>query len=163
ASIQFANNTIVKSTTSGQIFLLTNNTRRPILDTSALASLTSVRIAVAESDVLQVTEDQLAAYQVGSEITAQSVYPQGRLFRDETGAIWNVQDGLKHLVDPVVLQTKFSTMVPEATSSSNLSVYPTGQPEKLPDGTFIFADGKYYLISNGERMRIADDSIFNRI
>lgn len=162
--VSFSNNTLVKSAASGQIFLLADNQKRPIVDNAALALLSGVRIAVAESEVTTVTEDTLAPYTLGSFITTTSVYPQGKLFRDETGTIWQVQDGLKHLVDPIVWQNRFGSLEPTAITTAELASYPTGSPALLKDGTFVRNDsGVYYLISNGERMKVADEGIFSRV
>ncbi|NUM25894.1 MAG: type VII secretion protein EccB [Candidatus Buchananbacteria bacterium] len=164
-AVSFANNTLVKSDASGQIYLLSDGTKRAIVDNAALALLNDFRIAISENEIPTVSERQLDNYPLGSLIFSTSVYPQGKLFKDETGTIWQVKDGLKHFVDTPVWQNRFDSEAPEDTTASTLEKYPTGAPVKLKDGTFTLSTntGIYYLISDGARMKIEDLTIFDRI
>lgn len=159
--VNFANNTLVKSSASGQIFLLVGNIKRPVLNNSALALLSDFTIAITESDVPSVADSLISSYTLGSSIDATTVYPQGKLFKDSSGQIWQIKDGLKHAVDPIVWQHNFGSETPESISS--VENYPTGEPVKLKDGTFVTTGGKYYLISQTRRMKIDDLTIFNRV
>ncbi len=162
--VEFSNNTLVKSSASGQVYLLADNIKRPILDDSALALLSDVRIAtVTTDDVPTVDESKLDLYQLGGLISSASKFPQGVLLRDPIGALWFVQDGLKHAVDQTVWQNRFDSQSPGAISAESVTNYPTGEPMKLKDGTFVAASGNYYLISSGERMRIQDVGVFDRV
>jgi len=163
--INFANNTLVKSSASGQIYLLADGWKRPIVNNSALALLTDFHIAVTGADVPVVSEDEIEDYQLGALINTGAIYPQGKLFKDETGKIWQIKDGLKHEVDPAVWKNRFDSETPEIITSSQLEKYPTGSPIKLKDGTFVIgaSSGTYYLISQGARMKIEDLTIFNRV
>lgn len=161
ALVSFANNTLVKSSASGQIFLLNGNIKRPILNNSALALLSDFTIAITESEVLTVADSLISSYTLGSSIDTTTLYPQGKLFKDPSGQIWQIKDGLKHDVDLVVWQHNFNSETPEIISS--VENYPTGEPVKLKDGTFITTSEKYYLISQGQRQKINDLTIFNRI
>jgi len=161
-TINFADNTLVKSDASGQIFLITKNTRRPVLDSSALALLSDFTIAITESEIPSVAESQLSNYNLGTMISSTSVYPQGKLFQDDNGTVWLIQDSLKHSVDPLVQQNQFADQTPETINAETLDSYPTGEPIKLKDGTFVYSNGSYYLISNSERMKIQDETIFDR-
>lgn len=160
APINFANNTLVKSSASGQIFLLNGSIKRPILNNSALALLSDFTIAVTESEIPTVADSLIASYTLGSSIDVTTVHPQGKLFKDPSGQIWQIKDGLKHEVDPVVWQHNFGSKTPENISS--VEPYPTGEPVKLKDGTFVTINGKYYIISQGDRQKINDLTIFNR-
>ncbi|MDD2807276.1 MAG: type VII secretion protein EccB [Patescibacteria group bacterium] len=161
-TIKYADNTLVKSDATGQMYLLVGLTKRPVIDNNALALLKNYSIAITNVDLPFVPEADLSGYTLGPWISASSIYPQGQLFKDETGTIWQVQDGLKHLVDPVVWKNKFAAATPEPTTSDQLNQYPTSTPILFDDGTFVLSGGKYYLISDGQRMRIDDPGIFNR-
>ncbi|HLC89406.1 MAG TPA: hypothetical protein VJG65_00420 [Patescibacteria group bacterium] len=163
--INFADNTLIKSAASGQIYLLVENQKRPIIGEETLALLSEVRLALTASEITQVTEEQLNNYILGTLIAAGSIYPQGKLFKDEAGAIWQVKDNLKHQVDPAVWQSRFASKPAEAATLADLEKYPTGEGVKLKDGIFVLQNetGNYYLISNGERMRIQDPTIFDRV
>lgn len=161
--VKYADNTLVRSAATGQMYLLSGLEKRPVIDNDALALLNDYSIAITNRDLPFVPEEELSGYTLGSWISASSIYPQGKLFKDESGVIWQVQDGLKHLVDPAVWKNRLNSQLPETTTSEQLTAYPTSTPLLLNDGTFVFSDGKYYLISNGQRMRIDDIGIFNRL
>ncbi len=161
--IHYSGNTLVKSAASGQIFYIAGGSKHALLDNTALAALSDVRLAVADNEIRSVSEDSLAAYALGSNITGYSVYPQGKLFRDENGVIWQVQDGMKHQVDPLVAQNRFGGKLIEPAASAQLLQYTTGGPLLFKDGTFVNYNGSYYIISNGERMKIVDSGVFNRV
>ena len=161
--IYFSHGTVVRAAGSNQLFLIDEKTKRPILDETALALLSDVRLAVTGSEVPTVPDSQLAAYTVGPFITTTSLYPQGKLFKDESDSVFLLKDGIKKPVDPVVLQTKFLNQLPETVTSATLASYPLGEPVKIPDGTFVTNSSKYYLITDGERMRLEDPAIIDRV
>ncbi|MDX9893771.1 MAG: hypothetical protein RB292_05210 [Patescibacteria group bacterium] len=163
--ISFSNNTVVRSATSGQIYLLTENTKRPIIDNAALALLNDVQIAITTSQVPTISENKLNGYKLGDIISVNSIYPQGKLVRDETGARWWIQDGLKHEVYPEVWENRFNSREGEPISGQALEKFSNGKPALLKDGTFVLSadTGYYYLISQGARMRIQDLEIFDRV
>ena len=162
-SINFKENTLVKSAGSGQIYLLAENQKRPIIDNSALALLTVFQIAITENEIPTVSDTQLNGYSLGTLIASAPVYPQGKLFRSSDGKIWQIKDGLRHEVDDVVWQSRFNSQTPTTITGAELENYPTGSPVKLKDGSFVKNDNKYYLISDGERMKIEDETVFDRI
>lgn len=161
-AINFANNTLVKTAESGQIYLLTENQKRPLTDNNALTLLSDFQIATSGEEIPIVDENQLTGYDLGASISNSSVYPQGKLFLDETGKIWQVKDGLKHEVDNLVWQNNFNSTNLESITLAELEKYPTGNPVLFADGTFIKNNDKYYLISSEERMKVNDEGIFNR-
>ncbi len=161
--IYFSNNSIVKEAASGQIYLISDGFKRPIIDSSALALLTDLRIAsIAPEQIKEVPANQLLSYDNGVNIYGSSIYPQGKLFQDEKGQIWQVKDNAKREVDQIVWQKVFNSQNPEPITSSELEKYIKGSPIKLKDGTFVENNGSYYLISEGKRMKIQDVEIFNR-
>lgn len=162
-NVYFKDNSLVKSSASGQIFLLEENKKRPLVEDSALALLSDFRLAVASSEIASVSEEQLAPYSLGGNISHGSVYPQGKLFKDETGKIWQIKDNLRHEVDSVVWQNRFNNKTAEPIAAAALEKYPIGAPVLLKDGTFAAVNDKYYIISGGKRVRIEDPGIFDRL
>ncbi|OGY51655.1 MAG: hypothetical protein A3J65_02350 [Candidatus Buchananbacteria bacterium RIFCSPHIGHO2_02_FULL_45_11b] len=161
--VYFKNNSLVRSSASGQIFLLEDAKKRPLVEDSALALLSDFRLAVAAGEISSVSENQLSPYSLGSNISNASVYPQGKLLKDETGKIWQVKDNLKREVDPAIWQNRFNNKIAAPVSAADLEKYPTGSPVLLKDGVFAAVNDKYYVISNGERVRIEDLGIFDRL
>ncbi|MFA6410329.1 MAG: hypothetical protein WCW26_02020 [Candidatus Buchananbacteria bacterium] len=162
APITALKNSLVKSAVSGQIFLLDENQKRPLIDNEALALFSEVKISLTESEIPSVSNEELSNYTLGNTISKTSLYPKGKLFQDPTGQVWLVKDGIKYPVDQIVWQNKFSSKPAEPVAVGELDQFPAGDPIKLKDGTFVINDGKYYLITAGERVRIMDLEIFNR-
>jgi len=165
-NISFANNTLVRSAASGQALLLQDGKQRPIVDESALAKLSDFRLALsAFSEITQVPTELLEPYAVGTPITENLAYPQGKLF-SETGTttLWWVQDGIRHPVHPVIAQYTWKDRAPQPATTGDFSRYSAGSPILLPDGTFVKNDdGNYYIISNGERRKITSAELFDRV
>lgn len=162
--ILFANNTLVRSQFSKQIYLLTNKTKRPILDESALALLSDVRIAINAHEIPIVEDVHLQTYPLGNPIDTTSLYPQGKLFQNENGEIFFVQDGMKFPVYPSVWKINFHHHPPEQISRESLDRFPTGSPIKIRDGVIVKnSAGEYFAISDGKKMQIKYPDILNRV
>jgi len=162
AIVSFANNSLVKSAGSGQIFLIADNTKRPLLDNEALALLKGFNIASTEQTIPAVSDNLLNNYTVGNPISSASIFPQGKVFRAD-GSLWLIKDGIRYPLDTAVYQQKFSSDAPQSISNTELEKYPLGSPIKLKDGTFVVNNGQYYIISNGSRMRIVNDWTFDNV
>lgn len=163
--IRFANNTVVRAQGSGQMFLIQDQQKRPILDSSALALLNNYKIATegTTSDNIQiaaVNDSWLDPYTLGTSISASSLYPQGKLVVDETGDVWELQDGLKHYVAEPVWKNRYNAATPEKTTLAAIEQFPSGSPATLKDGTFVKNNGSYYLITDGKRMKINNSDSF---
>lgn len=160
--ILFANNTLVRSDATNQAYLITNNAKRPIVDNAALALLTDFRLAVNSlEEITPVSNELLAEYSVGNPIDGNTKYPQGKLFSDETDAIFFVQDGFKYPVDRTVWQINFYGAQPEKTSRLFLEAFITGEPLKLKNGSVVRnAQGFIYVISDNEKIKIKYEDIF---
>lgn len=162
-AVNFQNNTLVKSAGSGQIYLLAENEKRPLLDATALALLSDFKMAAAENEIPTVAETLLEPYTMGNFIASNSIYPQGKLLKDETGKIWQLKDNFKREVDPAVWQNRFNNKAAESVLAADLEKYPAGAPVKLKDGTFAAVNDKNYVISGGKRVKIEDRGIFDRL
>lgn len=165
APIYFANNTLVRSNLNNQSYLLINGMRRPITDNSALALLSDVRIAIESVNEIPVVQNEkIENYAVGNPIDANTKYPQGKIFEDETGQLYLVQDGMKNAFDKAVWAINFNSAPPSVTTSDFLSGFITGSPVKLKDGAIVKnTQGSIYLISDNERLKIKNPDIFPKI
>lgn len=160
-TIHYANNTLVRSSNTNQAYLLHNGEKRLVSDDAALALLNNFRLAISSStEIPAVSHETLIHYKDGEPITASSRYPQGKLFRDETGKIYYIQDGLKSLVDESVWKINYSQNPPEPTTQDFLNQFLTRSPAKIKDGTFVKnSTGSIYLISDGKKIKIEVDAL----
>ncbi|PIS04634.1 MAG: hypothetical protein COT81_05420 [Candidatus Buchananbacteria bacterium CG10_big_fil_rev_8_21_14_0_10_42_9] len=165
APIEFAKNTLVKSAETNQNFLLADySTKRAILDDAALALLIDFHLAVAGNEIPLIANAKIGAYQDGTPITVDSKYPQGQLVKDETGQIWWLQDKIKHPVDPLVWQVNYKSQTPDGISAAAIADYLESTPIRFKSGIFVkTSDDRYYIISEGDRMRIATTDTLARV
>ncbi|RJR30807.1 hypothetical protein C4569_04000 [Candidatus Parcubacteria bacterium] len=163
--IDLARNMLIKSPTSGQIYLIADDfTKRPVLNNNALALISDFRLAAAENEIKTGSAEQLGHFIEGATISENSKYPQGKLFKDESGNIFYVKDGIKKSVDPMVWQIKYNSAEPELVTATYLENFLSSTPDKLPDGSIVKNDGKYYLIAgNGQRMRFDNVDFVSKI
>lgn len=163
--IYFVNNSLVRSIANNQAFLLINNVKRPLVDSSALAALSDLHIAISTIDEVPLVENEkLDSYVLGNLITSQTAYPHGKLFRDEAGNMYLVQDNMKYPVTPAVAQINFQTKEIQPASNSELDRYVTGSPVPIKDGAIIKnSKGDLYVISDKEKLKIKDPLVFMKI
>ena len=163
--IQFVNNTLVRSYANNQVYLLIDGAKRPIIDNAALALLKDFRLAITSAEEVPVIEtEKLDSYTLGTPIDANSKYPQGKLFKNPSGQIVFVQNGFQYSVDNTVWQINFNSAPAEPTTSSDLSAYITGSPLKIKNGVIVKnSQGFFYLISDGEKIKIKNPEIGPRI
>ncbi|KKQ55422.1 MAG: hypothetical protein US74_C0031G0004 [Parcubacteria group bacterium GW2011_GWA2_38_13] len=163
--IYFSNNSLVRSGSSNQAFLLMGNVKRPLVDSSALAALSDLKMAISTiDDVPLVENEKLESYILGNPITAQTTYPHGKLFRDETGNMYLVQDTMKYPVSPIIAQINFPAKEIQLLSITELEKYITGSAVPIKDGAIIKnSKGELYVISDKEKIKIKDTSVFIKI
>lgn len=122
-----------------------------------------------EEEAIDVTDEVLSYFADGRTITLASLYPQGALLQDKkTGGVFYVEDGIKYPVWSKEVLTinynkKYKTV---KVSSEELDKYATAANGlKLHDGVLVKTktDSKVYVISNGERRWIANESSFNQL
>ncbi|OGY92292.1 MAG: hypothetical protein A3H70_03580 [Candidatus Komeilibacteria bacterium RIFCSPLOWO2_02_FULL_48_11] len=164
APVEFANNAIVKGAGSNLLYLLSNNTKQRIVGEQALALL-GYRLAdtVPVAPAL-VPEEKLAAFPEGEPITEQSVYPQGVLAQNESGAMFLIKQGQRYpILDEAVWQMNFKKDPPLRLLTAEIEKYPPADPIKLRDGSVVKSgNGNFYLISKGKKQLITSTDVARR-
>ena len=115
-------------------------------------------------EVIDITEDDLEAYTVGTTITTDEVNPLGRLIRaKETNGLYFLKETLYHpiydeSIPPLALQGVFE----EEGSLDDLKGFDEGDPILFPNGTLLGIKGfnKIYVIENGKKRHIANEKVF---
>lgn len=143
----------------GTVYLIVDNTTRGFASREALRL-----IGVNPTEILQVTEQDIAGYEVGEAITVKSVYPLGALMQDsKTGGVYFVKDGVKHaIISKEILRAAFPGRKIMRRSTKELAIYPTSDPVLFPEGELLRAQGDsvVYLISNQARRPFASLEVF---
>ncbi|MBI4598566.1 hypothetical protein HY734_00010 [Candidatus Uhrbacteria bacterium] len=144
---------------NGDIHLLVDDAVRHIVSMEVFRS-----VGFNEDELVDISDEDLAAYELGNPITADSLYPQGALLQDtSTGGVFYTENGVKRpIVSPAILRTRFKGRQIVSTSPEILASYPRGEPVLFPDGTLVGVEGQpaVYVISEGERRPIVNEGVF---
>jgi len=162
--ITFGNNTVVRGESSSLMYLLSDGSKYRIVGSNALATL-GYRLADTEAIApVGIADEILENLPEGEPITEQSVYPQGVLVGDGTGAMYYLKNGVRYaLIDEAVWQENFGNKSPLLLDAETLASYPVGEPLKLDDGSIVKSQsGTYYIIANGDKHPVANPSIVQR-
>jgi len=164
-AIEFGNNTLVEKGGAGIMYLLSDGKKHRVAGTMALAALGYHIADTSPVKPMPILESQLEVYPEGEPITADSLYPQGVLVTAGDATIYLVKHGIKRqLLDEAVWQENYQRQEPAVVSAATLSQYENGDPVKLNDGSLVKSPaGKYYIISDQEKHRVASEDVVNRL
>ncbi|MBI5404904.1 MAG: hypothetical protein HY976_01630, partial [Candidatus Kerfeldbacteria bacterium] len=150
--------------TSGGMYLLVNNEKRPIASKEVLRNLGYNP----EEIIRRVKPSDLEAYPKGAPVTEADVYPTGRLLQSrQTGAIVYVDNAnVRHTIySKEILRSRFKNQRAERVSDNLINALPSGDPVYFRDGEIVASrtTGKVYIISNGQRRRIPNAEAFREL
>ncbi len=159
--IAFPNYSLLRNE-EGKIYLIVDDERRWIRSMEAFRA-----IGFNEDEVIDVTDEDLDAYDVGASITEESADPKGHLLQNSTtGGVYFVADGIKHpLLSRTILDLNFKDWAIVPTAPELLETYETGDPVKLAEGTLVKADDTpaVYVISDSKRRPILSGEVFETL
>ena len=159
--IKFANYSLLEGPT-GRIFLVVDNQIRYIDSPETFR-----RIGFNPEEIIDVTEQDLAGYQRGENITIESTYPTGALLQSkETGGISFVQNGVRHSIwSREILKSRYPNKSVIVTDQATIEQYLLGDPVKFKDGELVTSPNAngVYVISNGYRRGIASREVFESL
>lgn len=160
AQIKFANYALVQ-TPDEKIYLLVGREKRPFESIDVFR-----RIGFNPEELQEASYEELSGFVVGKTITNTSTYITGVLFEDNSnGKIYHVENGVKHLVDPVLIGTKYIDRQISKKTTSELNSFETGDPILLDDGSLVMTSNfpRIYLISEGKKRPFASDQVFETL
>ncbi len=160
-AIQFANYSLLRAPW-GTVYLLADDAIRGIASREVFRT-----IGFNPEEIIDVSEEDLALYTVGANITLESAYPTGALLQDKkTGAVFWVQDGQKQgIIHRSILANNFPRVKPSPVHPDELSKYPYTGRLKLADGTTITSPESpaVYVISGGARRPVISGEAFEKL
>lgn len=143
----------------GTVYLLVDDVVRGIASPEAFRA-----IGFNPDEIIDVTFDELAAFEEGEPITTETVYPQGALLQDPTtGGVFFAQNGTKSpIMSREILAARFPGGKIIPAQNGELALYPTVKPVLFPDGTLVGVSGRpdIFVISDGLRRPIIDEATF---
>jgi len=160
-TIKFPQYALLKSPKGG-IYLLIDDIKHPIKNQKIFKNL-----GFNPEEVVSATQEELADFADGSQITATSTYPFGTLAQDKkTGGIfWIMDDTKAPLWDKVLLKTKFRNKRIVKMTSKELDKYKTIAPVKFNDGELLKTTNSLavYIIANGKKRSFSSGKIFEKM
>ena len=157
-SLSFPNYSLLEGP-SGTRYLLVDDTLKPFASDDAFR-----KIGFIEDELVQVTQDEVDGFEIGTTLTEETAHPEGKILRvASTGAMFAIQDGKRRFIsDDLTLEARFPNHQIIDTTGSEVSRYMEGKPLTLPDGYLVKseADPQVYVISDGKRRLIGSEDIF---
>ncbi|MFH0840604.1 MAG: hypothetical protein V1865_01280 [bacterium] len=159
--VKFPQYSIIKAPDS-KIYLLVGDKKRNFADYNAFRQL-----GYNPEEIIEADWADISSYRDGKPITADDVYPQGILLRDQnTGGIFWVEEGTKApLIDWVFMETMFKGKHFINTTAEDLDKYETIVPVKFNNGELIKIEKApgVYVIDNEKLRPITSGEIFNTL
>ncbi|MCC6563498.1 hypothetical protein IT087_01245 [Candidatus Uhrbacteria bacterium] len=158
--ISFANYSIVE-TPEGKLYLIVGDTKRLIESKTVFR-----KFGFVEDDIVEGTEEELAAYEDGRDITANSQYLTGILAKDPKGTIWFVQDGeRKKIPHPAFLNLYFKGKKPKILTQAQVDALKDVGAFTLRNGELVKSDASpaVYVVENATLRPIASGEAFEHL
>lgn len=154
--ISYANYSLLSSPTGG-VYLLVDDTKRPITSRKAFQNAGFRR-----EEVIKVSWDALNQFTDGQDITTENIYPSGMLMQNKkSGVVYFVKDGVKSLiVCREIMRSQFGKRKPIPVGPNQLDTYANGAPVGFKEGDLVTSGGPAYVISDGQKLPIANRETF---
>ena len=152
--IKFFNYALIQ-TPNNRKYLVVDEEIRPIKDDETFRML-----GFNPEEVLQVSESDLAGYDVGYPIGPQALFPASALVKAKGSAdLFFVQDGRKrHIPDESIYKVNFSRQSPVEVEKSLLDKMVEDHPVFFKNGALVKSlSGQAYIISNGMKLPIQSE------
>lgn len=115
-------------------------------------------------EIIDVKRSDIEDYQLGEVITVEDRYPQGRLLRIvENDQLYFVKKGSFHsIAHPAVARVRFPHLATESGTIADIADLEDRGLLLFPDAALLGnkLNGKIYLIENGKRRHITDETVF---
>lgn len=160
ATIAFPNYSILRA--AEKYYLLDNDSVRPF----ATASLMRV-FGYNPDEVIDINETDLADYEIGPTLTAESLYPTGRLVRvKETKTLYYIKDNQYFVIpEPAIAQARFPGLSANSGAAKDLANLEPGGLIGFPDGTLLgHKDTKQiFVMEKGKRRAFSSEAAFTAL
>lgn len=153
APIYYANYSLLASPSRG-VYLIVNDTKRPIKAGSVLASA-----GLKGKPIIKVSWDVLNLFPEGKPVTAEEKYPAGALVQNiKNGQVFYVKDGIKYPIPSGdILKSQFGSQKAVKLTAAEMDAFSWGPFIGFKDGELVQSKsgGAVYFISDGYRLPIA--------
>lgn len=139
-------------------FLLNDDALRPFASSDLIQ-----KFGYHPDEIIEISEADVLGYSVGEIITADDLYPTGRIVKMASGNIYYLKNKTFHyLSSEGVAKANFPNLKIEKGSSTDLEGLEEGEPLIIRDGTLVGAKGnsKIYVVEKGKKRHIANEKVF---
>ncbi|MCX6782187.1 MAG: serine hydrolase [Candidatus Magasanikbacteria bacterium] len=158
--IAFPNYSILK--TSSATYLVDYDFIRPFASDEVVRML-----GYNPQEIIEVSDNDLVGYVLGSTITASTTAPQGVVYQitDLGNSYYLLKDNILYpIVDADLIKTNFAGITVEKKTKKDITKYSTAnEPLKFADGSLIKIKdtNRLYVIEKGKKRRISDEETFS--
>ena len=140
----------------GAVYVISDGQRRPVESAS-----TFLQKGYKWSNVIAVSDAELAPHPQGSMLTAADRHPNGSLLVRPGGAVFIIKNGQRRYIpSPLIFQARYRWESLIDVSESYLNTYPQGENEFYPDGLLISSATGVYMMQNNVRQPITSPEVF---
>lgn len=140
----------------GVVYVISDGTRRPIESPS-----TFLQKGYKWSNVISVSDAELAPHPQGSMLTAGDKHPNGSLLLRPGGEVYTIKNGQRRYIpSPLIFEARYRWDSLIQVSEDYLNTYPKGENEFYPDGLLISSATGVYMMQNNVRQPITSPEVF---
>jgi len=140
----------------GAVYVISDGARRPIESPS-----TFLQKGYKWSNVIAVSDAELAPHTQGSMLTAGDKHPNGSLLLRPGGEVYTIKNGQRRYIpSPLIFEARYRWESLIEVSEDYLNTYPRGENEFYPDGLLISSATGVYMMQNNVRQPITSPEVF---
>lgn len=140
----------------GVVYVISDGMRRPIESAN-----TFIQKGYKWSNIIAVSDAELAPHPQGSILTTEDKHPNGSLLVGPEGAVFIIKNGQRRYIpSPLIFEARYrwTSLIP--VSEEYLNTYTQGDNELYPDGLLISSKTSVSLMQNNTRRPITSPEVF---
>jgi hypothetical protein len=140
----------------GAVYVISDGMRRPIESAN-----TFIQKGYKWSNVIAVSDAELAPHPQGAMLTAGDKHPNGSLLLRPGGEVYTIKNGQRRYIpSPLIFEARYrwESLIP--VSENYLNSYTQGENEFYPDGLLISSATGVYMMQNNVRQPITSPEVF---
>ena len=140
----------------GAVYVISDGARRPIE-----SAATFLQKGYKWSNVIAVSDEELAPHPQGTMLTAGDKHPNGSLLLRPGGEVYTIKNGQRRYIpSPLIFEARYRWESLISVSEEYLNTYTRGENEFYPDGLLISSATGVYIMQNNVRQPITSPEVF---
>jgi endonuclease YncB( thermonuclease family) len=140
----------------GAVYVISDGARRPIESAN-----TFLQKGYKWSNVIAVSDSELAPHPMGAILTSGDIHPNGSLLVRPGGEVYVIKNGQRRYIpSPLIFEARYRWESLIDVSESYLNTYTQGENEFYPDGLLISSATGVYMMQNNVRQPITSPEVF---